>query len=61
MNWKFDFSPETSDIFAAGGVVDVAAMECGRLCADFEVVGAVAFSVVLAKFGSREQSLGWPD
>jgi hypothetical protein len=50
MNWKFDFSPETSDIFAAGGVVDVAAMEYCRSCADFEVVGAVAFSVFLAKF-----------
>ena len=53
MNWKFDFSPETSDIFAAGGVVDVAEMECARLCADFEVVAAVAFSVLLAKIRSR--------
>ena len=31
MNWKFDFSPETSDIFAAGWIDDGAAMEFVRV------------------------------
>lgn len=39
MNWKFDFSPETSDIFAVFAC-DVTAMEVCRV-----VAGAVAFAV----------------
>ena len=31
MYWKFDFSPDTSDIFAVDGAVDVAVMDVVRV------------------------------
>ena len=51
MYWKFDFSPETSDIFAVVGVGDVAAVEV-FVCSLVDVV------VGASNLTSAEQFLG---
>jgi hypothetical protein len=46
MNWKFDFSPETSDIFAVVGVGDGSTVEM-RSCEVAVLVDEVALRILL--------------
>jgi hypothetical protein len=53
MNWKFDFSPETSDIFAVWGRCRRRGDGVRSLVCGFRDATSLDFSGFLARIGSR--------